>query len=115
MDTLDTLRSTVDAEHPHIAIGLSDGTEAKLTPLLRLPQTARDTVMVKLDDLDNQDPSITEQANRQAHIAADILRIVADNSEQLLAELDGDIVLTMKVLAQWRTPHPATNQTPKMS
>ena len=99
---LNDLRTEADAEHPPVPIGLSDGTDATLTPLLRLPQTVRDTVMAKLADLDGQDPAVTEQANRQAHIAADILRTVADKGEQLLAELDGDVVLTMKVLRKWR-------------
>lgn len=99
---LDDLRTEADAEYPPVSIGLGDGTEATLTPLLRLSQTVRDTVMAKLQDLDSQDPAVTEQANRQAHIAADILRTVADKGEQLLAELDGDQVLTMKVLSKWR-------------
>lgn len=100
---LNDLRTEADAEHPPILIGLGDGTEATLTPLLRLPQTVRDTVTAKLDDLDGQDPAVTEQANRQAHIAADILRTVVDKGEQLLAELDGDVVLTLKVLGKWRS------------
>lgn len=103
MPSLNDLRAQADAEHPPVIIGLGDGSEATLTPLLRLPQTVRDTVMAKLADLDGQDASVDEQANRQAHIAADILRMVADKGEQLVAELDGDQVLTIKVLGQWRT------------
>lgn len=103
MSTLDELRQEADAEHPPVPIGLSDGVEVVLTPLLRLPQTVRDTVMAKLADLDNsQDAGTEEQANRQAHIAADVLRLVADKGEQLVAELDGDQVLTLKVLGKWR-------------
>ena len=102
MSTLDELRQEADAEHPPVPIRLSDGVEAMLTPLMRLPQTVRDTVMAKLADLDSQDASVDEQANRQAHIAADVLRLVADKGEQLVAELDGDMVLTMKVLGKWR-------------
>lgn len=99
---LNDLRAEADAEHPPVTIGLSDGTDATLTSLLRLPQTVRDTVMAKLADLDSQDSGTEEQANRQAHIAADVLRLVADKGEQLVAELDGDQVLTMKVLGKWR-------------
>lgn len=99
---LDNLRTEADAEYPPVTIGLSDGTDATLTPLLRLPQTARDTVTAKLDDLDSQDAGVVEQANRQAHIAADILRTVADKGEQLVAELNGNVVLTLKVLGKWR-------------
>lgn len=102
MSTLDELRQEADAEHPPVPIGLSDGAEAVLTPLMRLPQTVRDTVMAKLADLDSQDSGSEDQANRQAHIAADVLRLVADKGEQLLAELDGDVVLTLKVLGKWR-------------
>lgn len=103
MPSLSDLRAEADAEHPPVTVGLDDGTDATLTPLLRLSQTVRDTVMAKLADLDGQDGSVDDQANRQAHIAADILRQVADKGEQLLAELDGDVVLTMKVLGQWRS------------
>jgi hypothetical protein len=99
---LNDLRAEADAEHPPVTIGLSDGTDATLTSLLRLPQTVRDTVMAKLADLDSQDAGTEDQANRQAHIAADVLRLVADKGEQLLAELDGDVVLTLKVLGKWR-------------
>lgn len=100
---LNDLRTEADAEHPPATVRLADGTDATLTALLRLPQTVRDTVMAKLADLDSQDPTVTEQANRQAHIAADILRAVADKGEQLVAELDGDVVLTLKVLNGWRS------------
>jgi hypothetical protein len=97
---LDAMRSEVDDEQPPVKITLSDGTDAVLLPLLRLPQVARDTVLVKLRDLDSKDPSIVEQANQQAHIAAIILRTVA--GEQLVNELNGDQALTMKVLDKWR-------------
>lgn len=55
---LNDLRTEADAEHPPVNIGLGDGTDATLTPLLRLPQTVRDTVMAKLDDLDSQDAGV---------------------------------------------------------
>lgn len=101
MTNLADLRTEADDERPSVKIELSDGTEATLLPLMRLPQTARDTVLAKLKDLDSQDPSVTEQANRQAHIATAILRAVA--GDQLAEELNGDHLLTMKVLSMWRS------------
>lgn len=101
---LNELRTQADADHPPIAVGLSDGTTATITPLLRLPQNTRDTVQVKLNDLDRQDQAVTAQANRAAHIAVDIIGTVAtDNGEQLVAEINGDLALAMAVLGQWRS------------
>lgn len=99
---IDALRQQADQEHPPVKIALKDGSEVTLSPLLRLSQNTRDTVITKLRDFDRQNPSVIEQANRRAHIGASVLQLVASD-DRLIDELDGDAVLIDKVLSWWRS------------
>lgn len=100
--TLEALRTEADTEAAPVKVVLADGSEAVLPLLLRLSQTARDTVRAQLADLDTIASDSPDDADRRAHLICAILRTVADKGEQLVAELNGDVVVTDKVLDKWK-------------
>lgn len=100
--TLDALREEVEREFAPIKIGLSDGTDATLKSMVRLPKKTRDAVLDTLGSLeDSGDSESADDIQKMLDAATSILELVADKGKQLTKEIGGDLALTMKVLEAW--------------
>ena len=106
MFTLESLREEADKSFRPLVIELSDGTDCVLANLMRLPKKDRLKVTRLLRDLES-----TGQAERDSledddvdvfmDTATEVLLTVADKGKKLVAEIDGDLTVTMKVMEKW--------------
>lgn len=106
MFTLDSLRQEADRSFRPVVIELSDGTECVLSNLLRLPKRERLQVTRLLKNLEHLEGEDTENLEKDdvdvfLETATEILSIVADKGKKLIAEIDGDLTVTMKVMEKW--------------
>lgn len=102
--TLDSLREEVESEFAPMKLTLSDGTEVVLRSLLRLKDKERAEVLETLKSLDFKSDSEDDTPERVEQLTknvARVLELVSDNGKKLLKELDGDLLLMMKVLNRW--------------
>ena len=106
MFTLDSIREEADRSFRPVVIELSDGTECVLSNLLRLPKKQRVEVtrlLKKLEHMDgaDQDSLDDDEVDVFLDTATEVLSIVADKGKKLIAEIDGDLTVTIKVMEKW--------------
>lgn len=106
MFTLESIREEADKSFRPVVIELSDGTECVLSNLLRLPRKDRIEVtrlLKKLEHLDGADEDDLDDDEVDVFLdtATAILTIVGDKGKKLVAEIDGDLTVTMKVMEKW--------------
>lgn len=100
--TLDSLREEVESEFAPMKLGLSDGTEVVLRSLLRLKAAERTEVLESLKNLKmDDDGDSPERVEHLTQSVSRVLEVIADNGKKFLKELDGDLLLMMKVLNRW--------------
>lgn len=104
--TLDSLREETEKKFAPIVIELSDGNSVALSNLLRLPKKVRVEVMEALKHLDDLDAKDAEEAgidgpDRFMETANKVFMLVADKGKELVAALDGDLTLTMRIMELW--------------
>ena len=100
--TLDALRQEVERQYSPVTVTLADGTDVTLRNLLRLDRKDRDKVMESLKQLEDTDSITDGDVDSVVDAAFTVLELVAEKGgKQLVAELEGDIPLTMKVLETW--------------
>lgn len=106
MFTLESLREEADKSFRPLVIELSDGTECVLSNLMRLHKKDRLKVTRLLRDLEStgqadQGTVADDDVDVFMDAATEILLVVADKGKRLVAELDGDLTVTMKVMEKW--------------
>jgi hypothetical protein len=106
MFTLDSIREEADKSFRPVVIELSDGTECTLANLLRLPRNQRIQVtklLKKLEKYEGSDKDDLEDDEVDLFLdtATEVLTIVGDRGKKLVAEIDGDLTVTMKVMEKW--------------
>jgi len=106
MFTLESIREEADRSFRPVIIELSDGTECTLSNLLRLPKKERLEVTRLLKKLENmegaeQDDLEDDEVDLFLNTATEVLTIVGDKGKKLIAEIDGDLTVTMKVMEKW--------------
>ena len=104
--TLDSLREEVAKEFAPLKIALSDGTETVLRNLLRLNEKTRTEVLDTLKGLDLNDEDEgevrgDERVTQLTTSVARVLELVSDKGKKFVRELDGDLLLMMKILNRW--------------
>lgn len=102
--TLDSFREEAENEFAPVKIELSDGSQVTLRNLLRLSKKERDAVLEKLESLKGLEDSESGElsdVDTLTTAAIDILKLVADNGRKLAKELNGDVILIMRVLEAW--------------
>jgi Mycobacteriophage tail assembly protein len=114
--TLDNLRADIDKEFSPVRLTLSDGDEIVMRSILRLGEKDRKAVLehiTKLQEAGSEvEPSgdaekdTAEGAKRfealQKHSSAIIEKIAQKGKgRKLLAELDGDVPLTLRIISTW--------------
>jgi hypothetical protein len=104
--TLDSIREEADKSFRPVVIELSDGTECVLSNLLRLPRKDRIEVTRLLKRLEHmegadQDDLDDDEVDVFLDTATAVLTIVGDKGKKLVAEIDGDLTVTMKVMEKW--------------
>ena len=106
MFTLDSIREEADKSFRPVVIELSDGAECTLANLLRLPRKQRIEVtklLKKLEKYEGSDKDDLEDDEVDVFLdtATEVLTIVGDRGKKLVAEIDGDLTVTMKVMEKW--------------
>lgn len=104
--TLESIREEADRSFRPVVITLSDGTECVLSNLLRLPKKQRLEVtklLKKLEHLEGEQSDELESDDVDVFLdtASEILSIVGDKGKKLVAEIGGDLTVTMKVMEKW--------------
>lgn len=104
--TLESIREEADRSFRPVVIELSDGTECTLANLLRLPRKDRLEVtrlLKKLENIEGEDADNLEDDDVDVFLdtATAVLSIVGDRGKKLVAEIDGDLTVTMKVMEKW--------------
>ena len=103
--SLDSLREEVANEFAPLKIALSDGTETVLRNLLRLNEKVRTEILDTLKGLDlGDDDDEVRGDERVAQLTSGISRVlelVSDKGKKFVRELDGDLLLMMKILNTW--------------
>jgi argininosuccinate lyase len=104
--TLESIREEADRSFRPVVITLSDGTECVLSNLLRLPKKSRLEVtklLKKLEHLEGEQSDELESDDVDVFLdtASEILSIVGDKGKKLVAEIGGDLTVTMKVMEKW--------------
>jgi len=94
--TLDSLREEVEKKYAPIVIDYGGDKPAELSALLRLSKKPRDAVLAQLDRLQE-----TEDVDVMQECAVEILKLVSPDGERLVAALESDLALTMRVLETW--------------
>lgn len=106
--TLDSLREELDKEFAPVTIPLKGGDHATLQNILRMPEKARNELIGLLVELDKErDDAEEETAEAFQHMAEHIKRVLelaaADGKgKKLVAELNGDVLLGMKIIEKWQ-------------
>jgi len=106
MFTLESIREEADRSFRPVVITLSDGSECVLSNLLRLPKKDRLEVTRLLKKLENMEGSTEDDLEDDEvdvflDTATQVLTIVGDKGKKLVAEIDGDLTVTMKVMEKW--------------
>ena len=106
MFSLESIREEADRSFRPVVIELSDGTECTLSNLLRLPKKDRIEVtrlLKKLENMEGADEDDLEEDEVDLFLdtATAVLTIVGDRGKKLIAEIDGDLTVTMKVMEKW--------------
>ena len=106
MFTLESIREEAEKSFRPVTIELSDGSECVLSNLLRLPKKDRIEVTRLLKNLEHlegeaQDELEEDDVDVFVDTASKILTIVGDRGKKLVAEIDGDLTVTMKVMEKW--------------
>ena len=106
MFTLDSIREEADKSFRPLVIELSDGTECTLSNVLRLPKNDRLKVTKLLRNLEGVSAAGEDDPDENGvdvfmDSATEVLLIVADKGKKLVAEIDGDLTVTMKVMEKW--------------
>lgn len=104
--TLDSFREEVANEFAPLTIALSDGTETVLRNLLRLNEKTRTEILDTLKGLDlgadtEDEENSTERVTHLTTGISRVLELVSDKGKKLVRELDGDLLLMMKILNTW--------------
>ena len=104
--TLDSIREEADKSFRPVVIELYDGSECTLVNLLRLPRKDRlrvTALLRKLEKMEGAEESDMEQDDVDLFLdtATEILTIVGDKGKKLVADIDGDLTVTMKVMEKW--------------
>jgi hypothetical protein len=104
--TLQSIREEADRSFRPVVITLADGSECTLSNLLRLPKKQRLEVtrlLKKLEHLEGNDPDDLESDDVDVFLetASQILCVVGDKGKKLVAEIDSDLTVTMKVMEKW--------------
>ena len=104
--TLESLREEADRSFRPVVITLSDGTECTLANLLRLLRKQRIEVTKLLKNLEHLEGGTADDLEEDdvdafLNTATEILTIVGDRGKKLVAEIDGDLTVTMKVMEKW--------------
>jgi hypothetical protein len=106
MFTLESIREEADKSFRPVVIELSDGSECVLSNLLRLPRKDRLEVtrlLKKLEHLEGAEEADLDDDEVDVFLdtATAVLTIVGDKGKKLVAEIDGDLTVTMKVMEKW--------------
>lgn len=106
MFTLESIREEADRSFRPVIIELSDGTECVLSNLLRLPKRERIQVTQLLKKMEHLDGGTADELGEDdvdvfLTTATEVLSLVADKGKKLIAEIDGDLTVTMKVMEKW--------------
>ena len=104
--TLDSIREEADRSFRPVIITLSDGSECVLANLLRLPRKDRLRVTKLLKNLEHMEGAEEDNLEEDdvdlfLDTATEVLTIVGDKGKKLVAEIDGDLTVTMKVMEKW--------------
>lgn len=95
--TLDSLREEADKQYKPLSVSLSDGTEVALKNILRLPAKGREAILKAVDAINKDDTSVELIAKS----IDSILKGVADKPAELLAELNGDLAVSISLIEKW--------------
>jgi hypothetical protein len=105
--TLDALREEVDKEYAPFKIRVADGTEVTLRSLLRLSKKDRDSVLDLIKKISSEDEERDglEEVARVSEVTSKIIQLIADKDggKKLLADLDGDLQVAIKIIEAWIT------------
>lgn len=105
---LDAMRKQIDEEYAPVKAKLSDGSEAVLRPLLRLPSKDRANVLDLLDKMDalesREDTTQREHIEAISQMVLDLLKLAVggDQGKKLANDLGDDTLLAMKLLRTWQ-------------
>jgi hypothetical protein len=108
--TLDSLRAELEREFAPVKFPLRDGKPVVLQNLLRVPEAAREAVIGALTELEEadakrEDTEKDDPANlaKLAGSVYSVLRNVAADGrgEALVKELNGDVLLGIKLIEKW--------------
>ena len=95
--TLDSLRAEADKAFKPLIVPLSDGTESVLKNILRLAKPVREEILAAVDTLNKDETTVNELSEAVEAIIA----LAATNPDQLLADLEGDLAVSIKLIEQW--------------
>lgn len=106
--SLDSLKAAAEKKFAPVKIGLSDGSEVSLAPLLRLGKDDRKAVSAALDDVGNLDADDESPETLELIVEAisKVFNLITDKPAKLLKELDGPdplikLTLMSSVLNSW--------------
>lgn len=100
--TLDSLREELENEYKPVQIPLSDGTEAVLPSLLRLPKAVRKEVHKVLKDVDKLQDTKADDIDAMEALVLKVIRLVAGHhGPKLIEDLGDDLTLTLRVFSKW--------------
>ena len=101
--SLDSLREEVANEFAPLKIALSDGTETVLRNLLRLNEKTRTEVLdtIRGMKLEEDEEESEDRVKQLTENVARVLELISDKGKKFVRELDGDLLLMMKVLNRW--------------
>ena len=93
--TLSDIRNAADAKYAHTEIDLGDGVVVTLVNALRLGKEDRAVILASGE-------ALQAEGADQFEVLADVLRAAARNdSEKLIAALDGDLAVAMEVFSSY--------------
>ncbi|WP_104183319.1 phage tail assembly protein [Mycobacterium avium] len=99
--TLDSLREETRKKFAPVVIGLSDGSEVKLSSILRLPKESRKLVANTIEQLDDLEPDEEnlESIELLTEAISKVFNVIADKPAKLLKELDdGDLMVKLHMM-----------------
>ncbi|MDV6975339.1 phage tail assembly protein [Mycobacterium intracellulare] len=90
--TLDALREETKRKFAPVVIGLSDGSEVKLSSILKLPKASRELVSTTIEQLDDLQPEEDDPASIEllSEALSKVFNVIADKPAKLLKELDDE-------------------------
>ncbi|MCA2331638.1 phage tail assembly protein [Mycobacterium avium] len=90
--TLDALKEETQKKFAPVVIGMSDGSEVKLSSVLRLPKESRKLVSTTIEQLDDLEPEEDDPASIEllTEALSKVFNVIADKPAKLLKELDDE-------------------------